>query len=486
MNATVGELSSPPPEAGRGHNIPLKRLFHYHDTFTVRAQMVACMGSSALVLLFFAYLRDGYVDAPYRLLAVLNAMCIYGIYSFYGVFRRSDWWRKTVVRMAKAWAAVVAVVLFAGFATKSSEEFSRLVFGGWFVAGYFAQVISYLAIDLLNRRYYGAVREPLRTLVVGSGPLAHHLVKSINQNRWLPDSVVGIVDNCDNGRSDWDESLCSVLGSTSDIEAVARNNRIRRVYIALPLEHGAMLSDLYHKLIKCNIDVIWAPDIFSLPLLNHGSREVAGVPLLALSESPMAAESRLITKSAMDIVIASLMLLTLAPLMIGTAIAVKLSSPGPVLFRQKRHGWDGRIIEVWKFRSMQVHEESGSKLTQASREDARVTRVGRFIRRTSIDELPQLFNVLGGSMSLVGPRPHAVQHNEYYSERIGTYMARHRLKPGLTGLAQINGYRGETADLILMEQRVKYDLQYINTWSIWLDLEILLKTPHTLLSPNIY
>jgi putative colanic acid biosynthesis UDP-glucose lipid carrier transferase len=311
-------------------------------------------------------------------------------------------------------------------------------------------------------------------------------VKSVNQNRWLPDSVVGIVDDCPEARDRWDESLCSVLGETSDIEAIVSNNRIRRVYIALPLQRSETLSDLYHTLLKCNIDVIWAPDIFSLPLLNHSSREVAGVPLLALSESPMAAESRLIAKSAIDIVIASTMLLALSPLMIATAVAVKLSSPGPVLFRQKRHGWDGRIIEVWKFRSMKVHEEAGDSVTQASRHDARVTRVGRFIRRTSIDELPQLFNVLNGSMSLVGPRPHAVQHNDYYSQHIGTYMSRLRLKPGLTGLAQIKGYRGETAELMLMEQRVKYDIEYINTWSIWLDLEILLKTPRALLSPNVY
>ncbi|MEM1189484.1 MAG: undecaprenyl-phosphate glucose phosphotransferase [Pseudomonadota bacterium] len=486
MNASAGELSSRSSVMGRGQHIPVKRLFHYHDTFTVRAQMIACMCSSALVLIFFAYLRDSYVGVSYRLLAVLSAMCIFGVYSLHGVFRRSDWWRNTVVRMARAWAMVVAVVLFAGFATKSLEEFSRLVLGGWIVAGFIVQVVCYLAIDVLNRRFYGAVREPLRALVVGSGPLANHLVKSINGNRWLPDSVVGIVDNSARGRGQWDESLCSVMGRTSDIEAIVTNNRIRRVYVAVPLQDSDMLSDLHHTLVESNIDVIWAPDIFSLPLLNHGSREVAGVPLLALSESPMAAESRLLAKSAIDIAVSSLMLLALAPLMIGTAVAVKLSSPGPVLFRQKRHGWDGRIIEIWKFRSMQVHEENGNKLTQASRQDTRVTRVGRFIRRTSIDELPQLFNVLTGSMSLVGPRPHAVEHNEYYSQRIGTYMARHRLKPGLTGLAQIKGYRGETAELTLMEQRVKYDLKYINTWSIWLDLEILLKTPRSLFSSNIY
>jgi putative colanic acid biosysnthesis UDP-glucose lipid carrier transferase len=171
-------------------------------------------------------------------------------------------------------------------------------------------------------------------------------------------------------------------------------------------------------------------------------------------------------------------------LLLATALAVKLSSPGPVLFKQKRHGWNGKVIKVWKFRSMRVHADAQVK--QASRQDPRITRVGAFIRRTSIDELPQLFNVLQGHMSLVGPRPHAVAHNDYYTGKIDAYMARHRIKPGITGLAQISGARGETETLDKMEKRVELDLAYINNWSIWLDIKILIKTPFTLLSKDIY
>jgi putative colanic acid biosynthesis UDP-glucose lipid carrier transferase len=157
-----------------------------------------------------------------------------------------------------------------------------------------------------------------------------------------------------------------------------------------------------------------------------------------------------------------------------------------VFFKQERHGWDGKIIKVWKFRSMKMHVESAGEVTQAQREDPRITKAGKFIRRTSIDELPQLFNVLQGSMSLVGPPPHAVAHNEFYSDKINAYLARHRIKPGITGLAQISGCRGETETIDKMQKRVDYDLEYINNWSVWLDVKILIKTPLSLLSKDIY
>jgi len=179
-------------------------------------------------------------------------------------------------------------------------------------------------------------------------------------------------------------------------------------------------------------------------------------------------------------------LILLAPVMIIAAIAVKLTSKGPVFFRQERHGLDGKIIQVLKFRSMKLHEEKEGEVTQAKKHDPRLTKVGAFLRKTSIDELPQLFNVLQGDMSLVGPRPHAKAHNAFYSDKISAYMSRHRIPPGITGLAQINGCRGETETLEKMERRVVYDLEYINNWSIWLDITILFKTVFTLFSKNAY
>jgi len=179
-------------------------------------------------------------------------------------------------------------------------------------------------------------------------------------------------------------------------------------------------------------------------------------------------------------------LLVLSPLMMVIAILIKLDSPGPVIFRQGRTGWNGREFYIWKFRSMKIHQAQDGEVKQATRDDDRVTRLGHFIRKTSIDELPQLFNVLGGRMSMVGPRPHAIEHNTDYDQRIRAYMTRHRIKPGITGLAQINGYRGETDTLEKMKKRVEFDMQYINNWSFWLDLKILIGTIPTLLRDNAY
>ncbi|WP_372739244.1 exopolysaccharide biosynthesis polyprenyl glycosylphosphotransferase, partial [Neptunomonas sp.] len=230
----------------------------------------------------------------------------------------------------------------------------------------------------------------------------------------------------------------------------------------------------------------WAPDIFALNLLNHSVREVAGVPLISLNESPLTScRVSIVIKGIMDRVLALAGLLMLSPLLIAIAILVKRSSPGPVFFKQQRHGFDGQLIEIYKFRSMQLHNDA-EVVQQATKQDPRVTKVGKFIRKSSIDELPQLFNVLNGSMSLVGPRPHAVSHNNYYSDKINAYLARHRIKPGITGLAQIEGYRGETETLDKMQKRVELDLVYINNWSLLLDIKILIKTPMSLLAKNIY
>jgi putative colanic acid biosynthesis UDP-glucose lipid carrier transferase len=212
---------------------------------------------------------------------------------------------------------------------------------------------------------------------------------------------------------------------------------------------------------------------------------VDGLPAIYLNESPLTSRpTAALSKSLVEKTVAFLAIIALSPILLIIALAVKINSPGPVFFKQDRHGWNGKVIKVWKFRSMRVHDDRDVK--QASRNDSRITAVGRFIRRTSLDELPQLFNVLQGHMALVGPRPHAVAHNNYYSGKILAYMARHRIKPGITGLAQISGCRGETDTIDKMQKRVEIDLQYINSWSLWLDLKILVKTPFTLLSKDIY
>lgn len=261
---------------------------------------------------------------------------------------------------------------------------------------------------------------------------------------------------------------------------------VQELWIAAALRQEPLVREVIERVGHYPVNIRYAPDLFALRLLNHSVSDVLGILMLDLSSTPMTGMNRVI-KAVEDRVLAFLILVTISPLLLVIAIAVKLSSPGPVLFKQVRHGWDGREIKVYKFRSMVVHSEPPGECTQATREDCRVTWVGRFLRRTSLDELPQFYNVLQGRMSIVGPRPHAVAHNEYYQDRVDRYLLRNRVKPGITGWAQVNGLRGETDTIEKMQRRVEYDLYYIENWSLWFDLKIIFLTLFRgFSSPNAY
>jgi putative colanic acid biosysnthesis UDP-glucose lipid carrier transferase len=267
--------------------------------------------------------------------------------------------------------------------------------------------------------------------------------------------------------------------------SIIERHDVRTVYFAIPLGDSDLIEDMYFQLLDRHVAVHWVPDIFSLLLVNHSVREMAGLPVLTLSETPLTG-TRLLLKAVEDRALATLILLLVAPLLLLIALAIKFDSPGPVFFRQARKGWSGKVFHIWKFRSMRIHQPEGGVVQQATRNDPRITRVGAFLRKTSLDELPQVFNVLTGEMSLVGPRPHAVQHDEEYSKRIDAYLARHNIKPGITGLAQVRGLRGETRDVEQMQQRIEADIEYINNWSLWLDLSILVRTLGALTGKNAY
>ncbi|EPM7779392.1 undecaprenyl-phosphate glucose phosphotransferase, partial [Klebsiella pneumoniae] len=263
-------------------------------------------------------------------------------------------------------------------------------------------------------------------------------------------------------------------GSLSTLIAQARAGEIDRIYIALSMKDEQIIKDLVSKLTDTTCSVLLIPDVFTFNILQSRTEEINGVPVVPLFDTPLSGINMLF-KRLEDIVVSSIILVLISPVLIGIALAVKFSSPGPIIFRQIRYGMDGKPIKVWKFRSMTVMEND-DKVIQATKNDVRVTKVGRFLRSTSLDELPQFFNVLFGQMSVVGPRPHAVSHNEQYRSLIQGYMLRHKVKPGITGLAQINGWRGETDTLEKMEKRIEYDLLYIRGWSIWLDLKIIFLT----------
>lgn len=276
-----------------------------------------------------------------------------------------------------------------------------------------------------------------------------------------------------------------VLGDMGCLSEIIKKFQVSTVYIVTSLESSKLLEDVYFTLLDNHISVHWIPDIFSLRLVNHSVKEIAGIPVLTLSETPLTG-TWLITKLLEDKILSAVILLLVSPVLLLIAIAVKLDSPGPVFFRQERGGWNGKTFHIWKFRSMRVDGPECGVVKQAEEGDPRITKVGAILRRTSLDELPQLLNVLAGDMSLVGPRPHALQHDQEYSQRLRDYFARHHIKPGITGLAQVRGFRGETTDVSQMAQRVESDIEYINNWSLWLDLTILLRTTTALTGRRAY
>lgn len=247
------------------------------------------------------------------------------------------------------------------------------------------------------------------------------------------------------------------------------------VWICLPLSEGDKIKEILHVLRHQTIEIRFIPDMSDLSLLNHRITQIAGMYAIDISCSPMDGSARWVKRTE-DLVLGSLFFLMSLPLCLLIYIAIKLTSPGPAVFKQRRTGFNGKTFKVYKFRSMEVHNEESGEVTQATANDPRVTRLGAFLRKTSLDELPQFYNVLQGRMSIVGPRPHALAHNEQYKDLIESYMKRHKVKPGITGWAQVNGLRGETDTIEKMQRRVEFDLWYINNWSLWLDLKIIVLT----------
>lgn len=311
--------------------------------------------------------------------------------------------------------------------------------------------------------------------VVGINDLGVHLVQNINSAPDLGFQFMGYYDDRPKDRTvDLPNSIDINLGKLDELVASAKSGEVKVVFITLPMRAEKRIRDLIHKLADTTASVYIVPDLFVFQLLNSRWTDIQGLPVVSVFENPFYGIDGLL-KRGVDVALASVALMFAAIPMIFIALAVKLTSAGPVLFRQKRYGLDGKEILVWKFRSMKV-QENGAEVKQATKNDSRLTLIGGFLRKSSLDELPQIFNVLAGRMSLVGPRPHANAHNEHYRKQIEGYMLRHKVKPGITGLAQVNGCRGETETLDKMEKRVMFDHQYIREWSFWLDLKIIFQT----------
>ena len=375
-------------------------------------------------------------------------------------------------RIFGEWLLVSALLLLLAFALKVTEEFSRRVILTWFAITPFVVVAAQAGF----RRYavFSALRGKIQQshIIIGANETGRRLARRLEANPHLG-PFKGFFDDRDSERLPGlpEEQL---LGGMTDIIDYARLNGVSHIYICLPIRPDERVNRLLEELKDTTASIYFVPDIFVFDLIQAQVCEIDGIPLLAVCQSPFAGMNGVL-KRASDIVFASILLLLLWPLLALIAIAVRATSPGPALFRQVRYGLYGEPINVYKFRSMTVCEQRGD-IVQARRNDPRITPLGGFLRRTSLDELPQLFNVLIGTMSLVGPRPHAVSHNEEYRKLIDGYMLRHKVRPGITGWAQVNGFRGETESVDKMQRRVEYDLDYLRNWSLRLDLTILLRT----------
>ena len=446
---------------------------------------------------FFINLNIGYLTQDYIIFLLVLLGLVSVMYDRFAIYRTSSSFYRKLFSLFNAWFISFLALFVVGFLTNQSYIYSRDFIIELFIVGFVVQAIIHFVVRSINYRINKHSQTTDNVIIVGQGQLANYLEHKITANPWLNQRVIGNVSINENTKrskkfekselNDYPTSRIILLGNVSELQLLIDEHAIDTVYIVTPLESSTVLEELYFVLLDKHVTIHWIPDIFSLRLINHSVKEIAGIPVLTLSETPLTGISRL-AKSVEDKILSSLILIAISPVLLVIALLVKIDSPGPVFFRQNRTGWNGKTFSIWKFRSMVAQNQvlDNAVIKQAERNDPRITKIGAFIRKTSIDELPQLFNVITGDMSLVGPRPHAVQHDEVYSERINDYYARHNIKPGMTGLAQVRGYRGETKEIDQMTKRIESDIEYINNWSIWLDLSILFRTIRVFTSKDVY
>ncbi len=421
-------------------------------------------------------------------IAVLLTVNIFQLAGLYDFNKLTDIYQQST-RLLGCWLLVMIGLLALGFLAKVSlVASSRLWVAMWFVYGFFGLFSARLLLCHQIRRWQQAGRLARNVAIVGTGPHGKRLIEHMVRHGNKAERIVGVYGD-DDRQGDPGGVIADypILGGIDDLVLSARGNGIDQVILALPCSAEQRLLDLMKRLRSLPIDVRLCPDMIGFHLADRTVSHVGGLPVINVFEKPLSGW-RLIQKGFEDRLLAAFILTLISPLLFIIAALIKLDSKGPVLFRQKRYGFNNEVIEVFKFRSMYTDRCSAERdVPQATKKDPRVTRVGRVIRRTSLDELPQFVNVLMGTMSIVGPRPHAVAHNEQYADVIDEYLARHRVKPGITGWAQINGLRGETETLEKMQQRVRYDLYYIENWSLLFDLRIIFRTLFVgFTDPNAY
>jgi putative colanic acid biosysnthesis UDP-glucose lipid carrier transferase len=433
-----------------------------------------CAGHFAGLLRFSAPLES---SAPIHTI-LLYFCCALAFLLFTQLDLYSSWRGRSMLSMfghlASSWAVVLLIGLFFSFLIHHVGSLSRLWLFYWYGTGIVALIFSrsvvYSILSYMRRKGLNSKR----VIIVGYGPTGQEMHRRANEQSWFGYDVMAVYPGSGSEKPAQLSSAVERIDSLSGVRDFVERNHIHEIWITLPMSASAELQSLQYLLRNALVDIRWIPDTVSMQILSHKMIQFLGLTAVELNQ-PVSGGVHGIAKDLFDKLFALTALILLAPLFIVLAILIKFSSHGPVFFKQPRLGLNGKPFNVYKFRSMKLHEERGT-VKQATQDDPRITKIGRFIRRTSLDELPQFINVLRGDMSVVGPRPHALQHNEMYKDKLEMYMLRHRVKPGITGWAQIHGYRGETDTVDKMAKRVEFDLHYIQNWSLWMDIKIIVWT----------
>ncbi|MFH1981121.1 MAG: undecaprenyl-phosphate glucose phosphotransferase [Pseudomonadota bacterium] len=378
--------------------------------------------------------------------------------------------------IVQAWLFAVLGVLTFAFATKTSEDVSRVVVTLWLILTPVMMIIWRRGLQyfFILMRLKG--RNTRRVAIAGAGELGLRVAKTIHDEPSMGLVIKGFYDDAlQSGYQPLEDIACTVKGNLDCLIEDVEKGKFDLVYIVLPMRAQARMTNVVDALSDFPVRVYVVPDLFFFDMLNARWSDVGGIPAVSVLDTPYWGVSGIV-KRVEDLIVAVIALVVAGVPMLVITVGIKLTSPGPVIFKQRRYGIDGKPIYIYKFRTMTCCEDGEQQFKQATNGDNRVTRFGAFLRRTSLDEFPQFINVLQGRMSVVGPRPHPVALDEQHRKRIRRYMSRNRVKPGITGYAQVSGWRGETDTLEKMEKRIEHDLEYIRNWSLWMDIKIIILT----------
>lgn len=420
--------------------------------------------SLCVVCLYF----EGDLLPPHLILASMAFAA-----SFPGRSRLQFTRTKMTVDIVSGWILVAGLLALLGMATDTLGYFSATALTAWLIAAPLSAAGANLALRAVAPALARIQSRVQRAIIVGMNAQGLELARRISATAYAQIELNGFFDDRSPERLG-DVAEHSLLGNLKDLPAFVKKHRIELIYLSMPMTSHPRIREVLDELKDTTASIYFVPDMFVTDLIQGHTGAVCGMPVISVCETPFRGRNAIV-KWLSDKILAAIILVLISPILLFIALAIRFDSPGPVIFKQRRYGLNGEEILVYKFRSMTVCED-GSVIQQARQNDARITRLGAFLRKTSLDELPQFINVLQGRMSIVGPRPHAVAHNEMYRNLIRGYMLRHKVKPGITGWAQVNGFRGETNTLDKMQSRVDYDLDYLRNWSLLLDLKIVLRT----------